>query len=147
MTALKYSLIKNREQYDRYCETLSELVEQDSDSLQDEIELLTLLIEKWDDDHNTFEDSDPVEIIKSLMAEHALKAVELSSILNLSKGTLSKILNYRKGLSKETIRKLSGYFKVSQEAFNRPYKLNNEVNKQFPDADLMNTRKKMAGVK
>jgi len=34
------------------------------------------------------------------------------------------MLNYKKGLSKEAIRKLSAYFKVSQEAFNRPHKLN-----------------------
>ena len=37
------------------------------------------------------------------------------------------ILNYHKGLSKETIRKISDYFKVSQEAFNRPYKLVNMI--------------------
>jgi len=61
----------------------------------------------------------------------------------LSKGTISKILNYYKGLSKETIRKLSDYFKIAQEAFNRPYRLVNEVNKHFKNASLMNTKKEM----
>jgi HTH-type transcriptional regulator/antitoxin HigA len=65
----------------------------------------------------------------------------LSDILGLTKGTISKILNYNKGLSKDTIRKLSDYFKVSQETFNRPYILINEVNRHFRDASLMNTRK------
>ena len=77
------------------------------------------------------------------MEENNLKAVDLATILNLSKGTVSKILNRQKGLSKETIRKLSDYFKVSQEAFNRPYKLVNEVNRHFRDASLMNTPKNM----
>ncbi|WP_319232084.1 helix-turn-helix domain-containing protein [Draconibacterium orientale] len=75
------------------------------------------------------------------MEENSLKAVGLAILLGLSKGTVSKILNYQKGLSKETIRKLSEYFHVSQEAFNRPYKLKNEINRQFRDASLMNTKK------
>lgn len=92
----------------------------------DEVELLTLLIEKWDNDHNTFIDYDPIVLLKTLLEEHKLKAKDLVNILNLSKGTISKILNYHKGLSKDTIRKLSDYFKISQEAFNRPYKLINK---------------------
>ena len=75
------------------------------------------------------------------MEENNLKAVDLVKILGLSKGTISKILNYNKGLSKKTIRKLSEHFRVSQEAFNRPYELVNEVNRLFRDANLMNTRK------
>lgn len=117
----------------------------DNNDCQDEIDLLTLLIEKWDNEQNTFEDSDPIELLKSLMAEHNLKSKDLVGVLDLSKGTVSKILNYHKGLSKDTIRKLSDYFKVSQEAFNRPYKLINEVNKHFKNASLMNTKKKMVG--
>ncbi len=84
----------------------------------DEIELLTLLIEKWDLDNNTFSNTDPIETIK-LMKENKLKQKDLANILGLSKGTISKILNYQKGLSKETIRKLSEYFKVRQELFNQ----------------------------
>ncbi len=57
------------------------------------------------------------------MTEKKLKAKDLAQILNVSKGLISDILNYKKGLSKEIIRSLSDYFKVSQEAFNRPYDL------------------------
>lgn len=129
MDTLKYTIIKNKEQYDNYCNILEELVLQQNDATQDEIDLLTLLIEKWDTDHTTLNDADPIEILKYLMAEHDLKSKDLADILGLTKGTISKILNYNKGLSKETIRKLSDYFKVSQETFNRPYRLVNEVNK------------------
>ncbi|MDN5216291.1 helix-turn-helix domain-containing protein [Fulvivirgaceae bacterium BMA12] len=75
------------------------------------------------------------------MEENNLRSKDLVKVLDLSKGTVSKILNYQKGLSKETIRKLSNYFKVSQEAFNRPYRLVNEVNRHFRNASLMNTKK------
>jgi len=141
METLKYTVIKNVEQYKEYCDILEGLMLKDNKATRDDIELLTLLIEKWDKEHNTFKDLDPIELLKALMEEHNLKAKDLVEILNLSKGTISKILNYHKGLSKDTIRKLSNYFKLSQEAFNRPYKLINEVNRHFRNASLMNTRK------
>lgn len=141
METLKYSIVKTEKQYNQYCDVLEELLAQDKKDLLDEIELLTLLIEKWDTEHNSFNDLDPIELIKALMEENNLKPKDLIEILDLSKGTVSKILNYQKGLSKETIRRLSDYFKVSQEAFNRPYKLVNEVNRHFRNASLMNTKK------
>ena len=136
METLKFTIIKSTEQYDKYCNILEDLIMLDDKSVQDEIELLTLLIEKWDSQHNTFKDLDPIELLKALMTAHNLKAKDLVDILNLSKGTISKILNYHKGLSKDTIRTLSAYFKVSQETFNRPYKLINEVNRPFPNQVL-----------
>ena len=141
MKSLKYTVIKTKKQYNEYCNVLEELLTQDKKVLSDEIELLTLLIEKWDAEHNSFDDLNPVELIRALMEENNLKPKDLIEILDLSKGTVSKILNYHKGLSKDTIRKLSHYFKVSQEAFNRPYKLVNEVNRHFRNASLMNTKK------
>ena len=143
MEALKYSIIKTKQQYNNYCNSLEELLAHDKKDLSDEIELLTLLIEKWDTEHNSFNELNPVELIKALMEENNLKSKDLIGILDLSKGTISKILNYQKGLSKETIRRLSDYFKVSQEAFNRPYKLVNEVNRRFRNASLMNTKKEL----
>ena len=141
METLKYTVIKSEEQYTNYCDILEDLLLKENPVFEDEIELLTLLIEKWDNEHNTFIDLNPVDLIKSLMEENNLKAVDLVMILGLSKGTISKILNYHKGLSKETIRRLSEHFKISQEAFNRPYEIVNEVNRHFRDANLMNTKK------
>lgn len=135
MEVLKYTIIKDKKQYFDYCNILENLIVDENNTSQDEIELLELLIEKWDEEQNSFKDLDPVELLKSLMNDNNLKAQDLVNILDLTKGTISKILNYHKGLSKEVIRKLSNYFKVSQEAFNRPYELKN--------ARLMNTRKKM----
>jgi len=141
METLKYVIIKTKKQYNQYCNILEKLVMLNKKVDIDEIELLNLLIEKWDSDHNSFDELNPIELIKTLMETNNLKSKDLVEILGLSKGTVSKILNYQKGLSKETIRKLSDYFKVSQEAFNRPYKLINEINRHFKDASLMSTKK------
>lgn len=144
MESMKYTIIKTKEQYIEYCNLLEELIIHNKSN--DEIDLLTLLIEKWDTDHSLLNDADPIVLIKSLMEEHGLKAKDLIGILGLTKGTISKILNYQKGLSKDTIRKLSEYFKVSQEAFNRPYKLNHRINRKVKDSSLMNTRKEISAV-
>jgi HTH-type transcriptional regulator/antitoxin HigA len=129
MNTLKYTIIKTQKQYDQYCKVLEALVPNNTTKpIADEIEMLTLLIEKWDEEHNTFEDVDPITLIKSLMQEHSLSSKEFSEILQVSKSLVSEILNYKKGLSKEIIRKLAAHFKVSQEAFNRPYKLKLAIN-------------------
>ena len=124
---IEYTVIKSEEQYHKYCDKLERLLEENDDHYNDHIELLTVLIEKWDQEHNTFQDLDPIQLLKSFMNDHALKAVHLAKILDVSTGTVSKILNYKKGLSKDSIRKLSNHFKVAQEAFNRPYNLNNKM--------------------
>jgi HTH-type transcriptional regulator/antitoxin HigA len=95
----------------------------DSSAVRDDVELLTLLIEKWDQEHNSFEDLNPIELLRLLMDGHKLKSKDLVEILGVSKGLISDIMNYKKGLSKNLIRALSKYFHLSQEAFNRPYKL------------------------
>lgn len=141
MKELKYKIIKNKTQYNDYCSELEQLLITDAKEFQDEIEILTLLIEKWDNEHNTLLDLNPIELLQSLMKDHQLKPKDLVDIIGLSKGTISKMLNYQKGLSKETIRKLSDYFNVSQELFNRHYKLKNDVNRHFRNASLMNTKK------
>ncbi len=120
---LKYTLIKNEKQYYKYCRIHENLVFTDEVKHEEEIELLELLIDKWDQDHNTFEELNPIELLKAIMEDHKLRAKDLAEILELSKGTVSKILNYQKGLSKASIRKLSRRFKLVQEAFNRPYPL------------------------
>jgi HTH-type transcriptional regulator/antitoxin HigA len=123
-TILKYTIIKTREQYDTYCKNLEGLLSSEiTGPIQDEADLLTLLIETYDDAHDTFADSDPIVLLRSFMADHQLKPQQLVELLGVSKGYVSDILNYKKGLSKEVIRKLAAHFKVRQEAFNRPYQL------------------------
>ena len=125
MTQLKYKVIKSESQYREYCNIHHDLVfsHMKDRNTKEEIELLTLLIEKWDDDHNTIPDIDPVQLLKAFMNDHQLKAKDLVELLSISKGYVSDILNYKKGFSKDVIRKLADRFKVTQEAFNRPYPL------------------------
>lgn len=123
---MKYKVISSDEQYVAYCKILESLTNDSKPESQDEIDLLCLLIETWDKNRFPQENLDPVQIIKLLMKEHQLKASDLSSLLRLTKSTVSKVLNYKKGLSKDSIRLLADHFKISQEALNRPYPLNSD---------------------
>ncbi len=125
MDTLPFKVIKTEAQYNDYCKQLEALVmlRKKTPAQQDIIELLTLLIEKWDEAHNSFAQADPIEILRYLMQENNLRAVDLVTLLGISKSLLSDVLHYRRGLSKDMIRKLAGQFKVSQELFNRPYTL------------------------
>jgi HTH-type transcriptional regulator / antitoxin HigA len=145
MKTLKYTVIKSESQYNTYCKGLEDLLESNENikDFRDEIELLTLLIEKWDAEHSTLSEVNPIVLLHSLMHDHNLKAKDLVAILGVSKGLVSDILNYKKGLSKDIIRMLAAYFKVSQEAFNRPYKLINPANSRLRNASVMNTPKKV----
>jgi HTH-type transcriptional regulator/antitoxin HigA len=144
MDSLKYKIIKTEEQYWEYCDVLEKLVGENENAKQeDEIELLTFLIEKWDEEHSTITDADPVELLRYLMDENKLKAKDVAALLSISKSTVSEILHYRKGFSKEIIRKLADRFKVKQEAFNRPYKLISAANSHLRDASVMNTTKQL----
>lgn len=146
MATLKYRVVTGKTQYKEYANMLEELVfsgSKDRDT-KAEIALLTLLIEKWDADHNTFEDIDPIRLLHSLMTDHNMKAKDLVVLLDMSKGYVSDILSYKKGLSKEVIRKLALRFKLSQESFNRPYKLVVPENSHLRNASVMNTKKELA---
>ena len=138
METLQYKIIKTDAQYNKYCDALEALVDsgKKTKAVQEEIELLTLLIEKYD--------ADPIELLKSLLKDHKMKAVDLAKLLDVSEGLVSDMLNYKKGISKKTNRILSKRFKLNQEAFNRPYELHVPVSPKFKDARMMNTRKKLA---
>jgi HTH-type transcriptional regulator / antitoxin HigA len=126
MDTLPFKVIKTSKQYFKYCDLVWEMLHYEKKTRYDEdvIELLTVLIEKWDDEHRTSEYTDPVILLKYMMDEHKMKSVDLAKILDVSTSLISDILNYRRGFSKAIVRKLAEKFKLRQDAFNRPYRLN-----------------------
>ncbi len=143
---MEYTIIRSEKQYTEYCKRIMELATKKSTrKIEDEIELVQMLVDKWDKENYSTDDSfEPIELLKYLMKIHNLNQTNLVEILGINKSAISQILNYRKGLSKEVIRKLSLYFKVTQESFNRIYPLVSEVNRGHKDEKMMNTKKAFA---
>lgn len=75
MERLKYTIVRSQQQYAKYCKMLEILLDSRSKNrlIQEEIDLLTLLIEKWDEEHSTLNEVDPIRLLHSLMADHGMK--------------------------------------------------------------------------
>ncbi|HUS01888.1 MAG TPA: helix-turn-helix domain-containing protein [Chitinophagaceae bacterium] len=140
--SLKYKVISSARQYKRYNKIREELIlGKKTGNMKDEIALLTVLIEKYDKD-NFFPARSPVQLLIYLMEEHGVTQAELCKKLKISPGIISDIIYYRRGFSKGVLRKLAWFFKISQEAFNRPYKL--KVSKMPDLKKVRSTAKKRA---
>ena len=124
---MKYKRIYNIEQYNEYCNIYEKLAMKESDKYSEEIDLLELLIEDYDnrliESFGAKEDMDPVEILKYLMDENNLTKAELARQLNVSRQLVTEILNYKRNISKRMITKLSDRFRMQHTAFSRQYDL------------------------
>lgn len=124
---MKYKRIHSTDQYNEYCNLYEKLMMKDSDKYSEELDLLELLIEDYD--NRTIEligikeDMNPVEILKYLMDENDLSKAELARQLNVSRQLITEILNYKRNISKKMITKLSERFNMQQTAFSREYEL------------------------
>jgi HTH-type transcriptional regulator/antitoxin HigA len=117
---MKHTIIKSKKQYFEYCSRMELLgeVKKKSKDITDEIELLQLLIDKYDSEQLKSNPIPPNELLKGLMLEHNIKGIDLAQLLQVSPGLVSDMLNGKKAFSKNSIRILSEHFRVKQEAFN-----------------------------
>lgn len=112
---MKYNVIKSKEQYADYCHTIEQLLT--NKSVEEEIELLTLLIESWDREHNSIERVDGVTVLRYLMREHGLRAVKVADIVGVGRTQISDIIHNKRTISLGMARRLAEHFKVSKEDF------------------------------
>jgi HTH-type transcriptional regulator/antitoxin HigA len=79
-------------------------------------ELLTLLIEDFEDQSFALTPARPVEVLHELMQANELKQKDLVDIFG-TPSIVSEVLREKRGLTVEHIRKLSRRFHVSPEVF------------------------------
>lgn len=112
---MKYTLIKSKEQYSEFCRALEQLLI--NKSSEEEIELLTLIIESWDIEHNSIEETDGINVLRYLMREHGLKAVEVADIVGVGRTQMTDILNNKRTIPTGMACRLAEHFKVSKGIF------------------------------
>jgi len=114
-----YTVIKSKKQYIDYCNRLEVLGDKSrlSKIEREEMELLQLLIDKYDELKITGSSVPPHETLKSLMLERNMKGIELAALLHVSTGLVSDMLAGKKAISKSSIQVLSAYFKVHPNVF------------------------------
>lgn len=80
------------------------------------LELLSILIESYEDKHYSFPEISPNEILRFLMEENDYKQSDLRHIFG-SSGITSEVVNGKRSISKAQAKKLAEFFKVSVELF------------------------------
>jgi HTH-type transcriptional regulator / antitoxin HigA len=79
-------------------------------------ELLTLLIEDFEERHYALQPSSPIDVLNELMLANNLKQKDLVNVFR-TPSIASEVLSGKRRLNAEHIRKLSRRFKVSPEIF------------------------------
>ena len=88
----------------------------------DEGEILSLLIENYENEHYAIEAPDPIEAIKIRMEELNMRQKDLVGIIG-GKSRVSEVLNRKKRLTVDMIRKLERTLQISASVLVNNYKL------------------------
>ena len=120
-TRLVYKRIKTEVQYNDYVNRMEELdgliVENQNTELEEEIDLLQLLVEDYEEKYVVTKVSSPSELLKLLLKEHKITANDLAKEFEISKSVISEVLSNKRSISKSFALKISNKFKVRLEHF------------------------------
>lgn len=86
----------------------------------DELEVLSILIEKYEDEHVDIGFPDPIEAIKFRMEQLGYNQADLANVVGL-KSRASEILNKKRKLSLEMIRQLHEKLHIPTDVLIQPY--------------------------
>ena len=110
--------IRNDEEHRRLTQMLLELDERESRTPEEDAlaEMLTLLIEDFEEKRYPMPRVSPNESLKALMDERGLKHKDIWPVLG-NKGAATEILAGRRAISKAQARRLAEFFRVPLELF------------------------------
>ncbi|MDR3178196.1 MAG: DNA-binding protein [Campylobacteraceae bacterium] len=109
--------IKTEIDYENTLKRIDELMELNpklGTKESDELEVLAVLVEHYEEMHWTINEPDPIEAIKHVMQERNLKQKDLVSIIG-SKSKVSELLNGKIGLSLSMISNIHYKLKIPLE--------------------------------
>lgn len=114
--------IKTKKDYQNALERLELIFDSKKGSdNSDELEILGILIEKYEDEHFPIGFPDPIEAIKFRMEQMGYNQTDLAKIVGL-KSRASEILNKKRKLTLEMIRILHDNLKIPTEVLIQAYK-------------------------
>ena len=115
--------IKNEKDYQNALERLEVIFDASIDTREgDEAEILSLLIENYENEHYPIEPPDPIEAIKIRMEELNMQQKDLVGIIG-GKSRVSEILNRKKRLTVDMIRELERSLQISASVLVNNYQL------------------------
>ena len=103
---MEIHIIKTEQDYNNAIATLDKLLEAPTNSKEaEELEVLSILIEDYENKHYKIDSPDPIAAINFRMEQLGLTRKDLQKAIG-SRGRISEILNRKRSLSLSMIRKL-----------------------------------------
>ena len=113
---MEVKVIKTEEDYYQAMKRLDEIFHTAVDSKEgDEAELLSILIEKYEDEYYPIEAPDPIEAIKFRMEQMGITNKELAEVIGY-KSRVSEIFSRKRKLTLRMIRNLHNKLKIPYES-------------------------------
>ncbi|MDO3696009.1 helix-turn-helix domain-containing protein [Wenyingzhuangia sp. chi5] len=118
---MNISPIRNEKDYQKALERLELIFDAKKDSKEgDELEILSMLIDKYENEVYPIGMPDPIEAIKFRMEQMGMKQKDLAEVMGF-KSRVSEILNKKRKLTLEMIRKLSLTLHIPTEVLIQDY--------------------------
>ena len=115
--------IKNEQDYQSALNKIDSLMDAKPASQEmDELEILTTLVEAYEELHYKIEAPDPIEAIKFRMEQESLKQKDLIPMIG-SKSRVSEILNKKRKLTIDMIRNLHTQLKIPIDSLFLDYQI------------------------
>jgi HTH-type transcriptional regulator/antitoxin HigA len=113
------AVIRSEAECERVEEEITKLLRK-GDTLTPEedrlLDLLSALVERYEDETEDFPPSPPNRVLQFLMKQNDLRQADLAPIFG-SSGRVSEVVNGKRGISKAQAKALGQFFKVSPELF------------------------------
>lgn len=116
--------IRSERDYEAACKRIDEIFQAEPGTPEDdELEILTTLVDAYEEEHFPVGMPHPVEAIKIQMENLGVSRKDLMERLHKSSGRISDILNKRRALTLGDIRKLSALLHIPTEVLTQDYPL------------------------
>jgi len=118
---MNIKVIKIEDDYNQAIERLEEIFHAPADTKEgDEAEILSILIEKYEDEHYPIEAPDPIEAIKFRMEQMDMSKKDLARIIGY-KSRVSELFSRKRKLNLRMIRNLHDKLKIPYESLITDY--------------------------
>jgi len=118
---MKIKPIKSEREYELALKRLDKIFDAEPETKEgDELELLALVIEDYEDKNYPIDPPDPIEAIKFRMEQMGMNQNDLAKIIG-HRSRASEILNRKRKLTLSMIRKLNRELNISTEVLVKEY--------------------------
>ncbi len=118
---MRTKILKTEQEYNEACERIYCLINSSNDPIEpdspegDEMELLSLLVEKYEKEKHQMRAPDPIEAIKFRMEQMNLKQADIAPLFG-GKTRVSEVLNGKRTLTLKMITLLNRYLGIPLES-------------------------------